>query len=60
MPKMQHDLTGANIADSEKWMIEEIMGWLDIEDKTVEDYRGLNIEFVQCGEMHVEIGHGKI
>jgi hypothetical protein len=57
MPRERRDLSGAIIADKANWTDEEIMVWLDNEDKKGQDeYNRLELEFVRNGNRHTENG----
>jgi hypothetical protein len=61
MPRERRDLSGAIIADKAKWTDEEIMVWLDNEDKKGQDeYNRLESEFVRNGNQHTENGRREI
>ena len=55
MPRERRDLTGAVIAEKANWTNEEIIVWLDNEDRKEEDeYSRLESEFVRNGNRHTE------
>ena len=61
MPKERRDLTGTIIADKANWSNEEIIVWLDNEERKEEDeYNRLESEFVRNGNRFAENGHRDI
>jgi hypothetical protein len=55
IPRERRDLTGAVIADKANWTNEEIIVWLDNEErKREEEYNRLELEFVRNGNRHTE------
>ena len=61
MPRERRDLTGAVIAEKANWTNEEIIVWLDNEDRKEEDeYSRLESEFVRNGNRHTENRPGEI
>jgi hypothetical protein len=61
MPKERRDLTGTIIANKANWSNEEIIVWLDNEErKEEEEYNRLESEFVRNGNRFVENGHRDI
>ena len=61
MPKERRDLTGTIIANKANWSNEEIMVWLDNEErKEEEEYNRLESEFVRNGNRFAENGHKDI
>ena len=61
MPRERRDLTGAIIAEKANWTNEEIIVWLDNEDKRQEEeYNRLESEFVENGNRFAENGHKDI
>ncbi len=55
MPRERRDLTGRIIADRANWTNEEIMVWVDNEEKKEQDeYDRLESEFIRNGNRHVE------
>jgi hypothetical protein len=61
MPKERRDLTGTIIANKANWSNEEIIVWLDNEErKEEEEYNRLESEFVRNGNRFVENGYRDI
>jgi len=61
MPRERRDLTGTIIADKANWTNEEIIVWLDNEEKKEQDeYNRLELEFVRNGNRHTENRSGNI
>ena len=61
MPKERRDLTGTIIAEKANWTNEEIIVWLDNEErKDEEEYNRLESEFVRNGNRHIEDGGREI
>ncbi len=61
MPRERRDLTGTIIADKANWTNEEIIVWLDNEEKKEQDeYNRLELEFVRNGNRHTENRSGDI
>jgi hypothetical protein len=61
MPKERRDLTGTIIAEKANWSNEEIIVWLDNEDKRQEkEYNRLQVEFNNNGQGSIESGHREI
>ncbi len=61
MPRERRDLTGTIIADKANWTNEEIIVWLDNEEKKEQDeYNRLESEFVRNGNRHTENRSGDI
>jgi hypothetical protein len=60
MPKERHNLTGTIIADKANWANEEIMVWLDNEERKGEEYNRLQVEFDANGQRHIENGRREI
>jgi hypothetical protein len=57
MPRERRDLTGTIIANRANWTNEEIIVWLDNEErKDDEEYEELNSEFIRNGNKHSENG----
>ena len=57
MPKERRNLTGTIIANKANWTNEEIIIWLDNEEKKEQDeYEELELEFVRNGNRHTENG----
>jgi hypothetical protein len=55
MPRERRDLTGAIIAGRANWTNEEIIAWLDNEDRKEEnEYNRLEGEFTSNGNRHTE------
>ena len=55
MPRERRDLRGAILAEKANWTNEEIMVWLDNEErKEEEEYDRLESEFVRNGNRHTE------
>jgi hypothetical protein len=55
MPRERRDLTGAIIAEKANWTNEEIIVWLDNEErKEEEEYNRLESEFIKNGNRHTE------
>jgi hypothetical protein len=55
MPRERRALTGTVIAEKANWTTEEIVVWLDNEErKDEEDYDRLQAEFVANGQRHTE------
>ncbi len=55
MPKERRDLSGNIITTKANWTNEEIMVWLDNEDKRQEEeYNGLQAEFDANSQRHIE------
>jgi hypothetical protein len=61
MPRERRDLAGTIIANKANWTNEEIMVWLDNEEKKEQgEYNRLESEFVRNGNRHTENGHKDI
>jgi hypothetical protein len=61
VPKERRDLTGSIIANKAKWTNEEIMVWLDNEErKEEEEYNRLQVEFDANSQRGLENGRGEI
>ena len=61
MPKERRDLNGNIIATKANWSNEEIIVWLDNEEKKdEEEYNRLESEFVRNGNRHIEDGSREI
>ncbi len=61
MPRERRDLTGTIIADKGDWTNEEIIVWLDNEERIQEEeYNRLQGEFDANGQRHIENGHREI
>jgi hypothetical protein len=57
MPKERRDLTGIIIAEKANWSNEEIIVWLDNEDRREEEeYNRLELEFIRNSNRHTENG----
>jgi hypothetical protein len=57
MPRERRNLTGAIIADKANWTNEEIMVWLDNEDRRQEEeYNRLELEFIGNGNRFTKNG----
>jgi hypothetical protein len=57
MPRERRDFTGTIIANKANWTNEEIIVWLDNEEKKEQDeYKELELEFVRNGNKHTENG----
>ena len=57
MPRERRDLIGIIIIDKANWTNEEIIVWLDNEErKEEEEYNRLESEFVRNGNRHTENG----
>jgi hypothetical protein len=57
MPKERRDLTGTIIADKANWTPEEIIVWLDNEERREQDeYNKLESEFIRNGNRSIENG----
>jgi hypothetical protein len=55
MPRERRDLVGSIIAEKANWTNEEIIVWLDNEErKEEEEYNRLELEFVRNGNWHTE------
>ena len=61
MPRERRDLTGTIIAEKANWTNEEIIVWLDNEErKEEEEYNRLESEFIRNGNRFTENGHRDI
>jgi hypothetical protein len=61
MPKERRDLNGNIIATKANWTNEEIIVWLDNEErKEEEEYNRLELEFIRNGNRHIENGRKEI
>ena len=61
MPRERRDLIGTIIADKANWTNEEIIVWLDNEDKKEQDeYNKLESEFIRNDSRHTENGQKEI
>jgi hypothetical protein len=61
MPRERRDLTGSIIAEKANWINEEIIVWLDNEErKEEEEYNRLELEFIRNGNRHTENGRREI
>jgi hypothetical protein len=61
MPKERRDLTGTIIANKANWSNEEIIVWLDNEErKEEEEYNKLQVEFDTNGQRYTENGRREI
>ena len=61
MPRERRDFTGSIIAEKANWTNEEIIVWLDNEErKEEEEYNKLESEFVRNGNRHTENGRREI
>jgi hypothetical protein len=57
MPRERRDLSGTIIAGKANWTNEEIVVWLDNQERKEEkEYNGLKLEFVRNGNRHRENG----
>ena len=55
MPRERRDLIGSIIAEKANWINEEIIVWLDNEERKEEDeYNRLKSEFIRNGNRHTE------
>jgi hypothetical protein len=61
MPKERRDLKGNIIANQANWTPEEIIAWLDNEErKEEEEYNRLQVEFDTNGQRHIENGSREV
>ena len=60
MPKERRDLIGSIIANKANWSNEEIIVWLDNEERKEEEYNRLESEFVRNGNRHTKNGRREI
>jgi hypothetical protein len=61
MPRERRDLAGTIIVDKANWTNEEIIVWLDNEErKEEEEYNRLQVEFDANGQRHIENTHQEI
>ncbi len=61
MPKERRDLTGTIIAKKANWSNEEIIVWLDNEEKKQEEeYNRLQVEFKTNSQRSIKSGHREI
>ena len=61
MPRERRDLIGTIIADKANWTNEEIIVWLDNEDKKEQDeYNKLESEFIRNSNRYTENGYKEI
>src|SRR5580704_1264075 len=61
MPKERRDLTGTIIANKANWSNEEIIVWLDNEERREEqEYNSLQVEFDANGQRYTENGRREI
>ena len=61
MPKERRDLDSNIISNKANWTSEEIMVWLDNEDRKEEDeYNRLEVEFNANSQRHTENGRKEI
>lgn len=58
MPKERRDLDGNIVAAKANWTSEEIISWLDNEERREEEeYKKLQSEFIGNGHRHAESTH---
>jgi hypothetical protein len=60
MPKERRDLTGSIIAEKANWTNEEIIVWLDNEERKEEEYNRLESEFIRNGNRYIDNGRREI
>ncbi len=61
MPKERRDLTGTIIAEKANWSNEEIIVWLDNEERRQEEeYNTLQVEFNTNSQRHIENTRGEL
>ena len=61
MPRERRDLIGSIIAEKANWINEEIIVWLDNEErKEEEEYNRLKSELIRNGNRHTENGRREI
>ena len=61
MPRERRDLIGSIIAERANWTNEEIIVWLDNEERKEEaEYNKLESEFIRNSNRHTENGHREI